>query len=292
LKVSLLHNESAGYSVKLDEIRNAIERKGHEILTVIEKHEDRDELLDPASELIVVAGGDGTIASAVRVMAPQPERLPLAILPIGTANNIATSLGIVGSLTELVGRWESARRVPLDAGLVSGSWGRKYFIEGVGCGLVPAGIQTVQASRADRHGDPPDKVERAQALFRETLEGLRPQPLSVAFDSTTLTGEFLLLEVLNVRSVGPNLVLSPDASPSDGYLTVVMASESDREELDDYLRRLPEAADARLHLPVHKARSVEIEGVETLHVDDRVTSLTGHTTLRAEVARGVLEVLV
>jgi diacylglycerol kinase family enzyme len=292
LRVSLLHNESAGYSVKLDEIRSAIERKGHEILTVIEKHEDRDELLDPRSELIVVAGGDGTIASAVRVMADQPEQPPLAILPIGTANNIATSLGIAGSLTELVGRWESARRVNLDAGLVSGSWGRKYFIEAVGCGLVPAGIQTVQASRADRHGDPPDKVERAQALFRETLERLRPQPLSIAFDGTTLTGEFLLLEVLNIRSVGPNLVLSPDASPSDGYLTVVVASENDREELDDYLRRVPGAADVRLHLPVHKARSVEIEGVDTLHVDDRVTTLTGHSTLRAEIAQGVLEVLV
>jgi len=292
VKISLLHNEKAGSSVTLNEIADAIERRGHDIIAVVERHDDQDELLDPASELIVVAGGDGTIASAARVLAEQQEPPPLAILPIGTANNIATSLRIVGSLTELVGRWDAARRMPLDIGVASGSWGRRYFVEAVGGGLVPAGIKTVQSRRADRHGEPPDKVERAQAVFRDALSALEPSRLSICMDGTTLTGDFLLVEVLNIKSVGPNLELCADANPSDGYFAVVVAAAGDRDLVDDYLRRLTESSEARLRLPVHRAREVTIQGLPVVHLDDRIIRLEDGGTVSAAIIESALEVLV
>src|SRR5690606_31973966 len=136
-------------------------------------------------------------------------------------------LGVAsGSLSELVGRWDAARRVPMDLGVVSGAWGRHYFVEAVGTGLVPAGIDAVQVRKADKRGDPQDKVARAQATFRKVLDGLEARPLTITFDGTTLSGDFVLVEVLNIRSVGPNLVLCPEASPSDGLFSVVVAAET------------------------------------------------------------------
>ncbi len=292
MKISLLHNEKAGSSITLNEIADAIERRGHDIIAVVERHDDQDELLDPASELIVVAGGDGTIASAARVLAGQKKPPPLAILPIGTANNIATSLRIVGSLTELVGRWDAARRMHLDIGIATGPWGHRPFVEGLGGGLIPAGIRTVQSRRADRDGDPPDKVERAQAVFREAFAALEPSRISVDMDGTTLTGDFLLVEVLNIKSVGPNLELCADANPSDGYFAVVVAAENDRSLVDDYLRHLTESSEARLRLPVHRARTVTIQGMPVMHLDDRVMKLDGGVAVSAAIIEGALDVLV
>jgi len=291
VKIALLYNEDAGYSVKLDEIRTAIERRDHEIVLALDKDDDSKALLDADADLVVVAGGDGTVAGAVRLMAGHP--LPLAIFPVGTANNIATSLGVAGgSLTELVGRWDAARRIRFDLGVVTGAWGRRYFVEAIGSGLVPAGIESVKASRADKRGDPPDKVARAQEQFSRVLETLKPRPLTVTFDGTTMTGDFLLVEVLNIRSVGPNLVLSPDASPSDGLFSVVIATETDRRELSDYLRRLTEGPEARLRLPVHRATNVDIEGADNLHLDDRVTRSDDIGPISVQIAPSALEVLV
>jgi diacylglycerol kinase family enzyme len=291
LKIALLYNEDAGYSVKVDEIRTAIERRDHEVVHAIDKDDDGTKLLESGADLFVVAGGDGTVASAVRMIAGHP--MPLAILPVGTANNIATSLGVGGgSLTELVGRWEAARRVPLDIGIVTGALGRRYFVEALGSGLVPTAIETIERRRIDEGGDPPDKVARAQETFRDVLDSLEPQPLVVTVDGTTLSGDFLLVEVLNIRSVGPNLVLCPDASPTDGFFSVVVAAETDREELGAYLRRVTEAGEARIRLPVHRARQVDIEGADNLHLDDRVTRSREIGPISAQVAAAALEVLV
>lgn len=291
MKIALLYNEDAGYSVKVDDIRTAIERRNHEIVYAIDKDDDGRGLLDAGADLIVVAGGDGTVAGAVRLMAGHP--MPLAILPVGTANNIATSLGVGGgSLTELVGRWDAARRVKFDLGVVTGAWGRRYFVEALGSGLIATGIETVERRREGKGDDPPDKVARAQDTFREVLATLEPQPLTVTFDGTTLSGDLLLVEVLNIRSVGPNLVLCPDASPSDGFFSVVIAAETDREALADYLQRVSETGEATLRLPVHRARQVDIQGAQNLHLDDRVTTADDIGPVSAQVAPSALEVLV
>src|SRR6185369_915874 len=90
------------------------------------------------SELIVIAGGDGTVQRVATELAWR--ELPLAILPLGTANNIATSLGIEGPTEALVAGWATARRSPLDLGVATGPWGTRRFIESVGGGLVSNGI--------------------------------------------------------------------------------------------------------------------------------------------------------
>jgi hypothetical protein len=82
-------------------------------------------VLDKRADLVAVAGGDGTVASVARRMVGRG--IPVAVLPMGTANNIARSLGLLKkSFEELVEGWRDARRVPLDVGIVCGPWGERY----------------------------------------------------------------------------------------------------------------------------------------------------------------------
>src|SRR4029079_17021998 len=67
--------------------------------------------------------------------------MPVAILPMGTANNIARSLGITGEALDVVRRLRRAPEKKLDIGVVNGPWGYKLFVEAVGFGLV-AGLMT------------------------------------------------------------------------------------------------------------------------------------------------------
>ena len=81
-----------------------------------------------------MAGGDGTVGKVARRLIG--SRTPLAILPMGTANNIANTLGITGrSLEQLIKGWNTARCINFDAGVAKGPWGSRCFIEGFGTGL-------------------------------------------------------------------------------------------------------------------------------------------------------------
>ena len=101
-----------------------------------------------------------------------------------------------------------------------------------------------------------------------------------------MSEDLLLLEVLNIPSIGPNLVFGPDANPSDGYFDVVMAQEYLRQELMTYLERRSEGRAVRLALPTRRVREVVIESCHELHIDDERVSTCelGEITIRIEPA--------
>jgi diacylglycerol kinase family enzyme len=292
MRVSLLWNPAAGDGVSLTRLRREIARAGHVLAHLAEPEDDLAPLAD--AELAVAAGGDGTVARLARTLA-QRGGGTLGILPCGTANNVAGQLGIAGSLPELVGRWSRARRVPLDVGVARGAWGERLFLEAVGSGLVSRGIATMDAA-SDAHAEDEsaaDALARARATFRDVLERLVPQPARLSVDGAPLDGHFLLVEVLNVRATGPNLVLAPEASPSDGYFTVVTASEEHRPALAEYLRRRSEDCTApHPELPARRAQRVDVEGWEELHLDDELRAGAEARRVSLRIRPGALRVLV
>jgi diacylglycerol kinase family enzyme len=286
--VSLLHNEEAGDGVSLDHIVRALERAGHEPVCVVENAADAHELLGVPTDLVVAAGGDGTVAIAARLLAG--ARIPLAILPLGTANNVANGFCTHGPIEELVERWRHGRRRALDLGVVGGSGERRHFVEAVGSGLIPNGIARMRARPPGDQTSSIDKLTIALRTFREILADAAPYPGTVVADGRRMTGSFLLIEVLNTRSVGPNIVLSPAADPSDGRLSVVVARAEDRAELDYCLAERLAGRDAGPPLHALHAARVELEGEVVLHVDDRLEPPC-RKPLVLEIDPGAVEVL-
>src|SRR5688572_17841396 len=109
MRICLYWNPGAGDERPLDEITRAIAAAGHDVVRVLHQKDDVAAVLDMNIDAVVAAGGDGTVARVGRALAG--NALPMAILPLGTANNIATSLGISGEAAELAKGWTLARRV-------------------------------------------------------------------------------------------------------------------------------------------------------------------------------------
>lgn len=290
MRIALIYNPGSGRRVSLASLRELIEREGHELVRVIEHSSDNAPLADSPAELVVAAGGDGTVARAVRAVSGRG--VPLTVLPLGTANNIAFTLGLDGPLERLVRSWHDAPARPLDTGVLSGATGARLFVEGLGGGLVE-GCLTSFRRRPLRGGEPPPwQLVRALRRYAQTLSRLRPRRWSWTIDGSPRTGECLLLEVMNTRAVGPNLELAPAASPSDGLLTVVIARESDRQALSAYIADRLAGRDARIELPSEPARCVDILDPQLLHLDDTLVHVPPGSTASIRVQAAAVTVLV
>lgn len=270
MKITLVHNPSAGGGQQTEDLVRLITDAGHDVRHAsAEKGWER--LLQDPADLVVAAGGDGTVCKVV--LAAADHGLPFAAIPIGTANNIAKTLGVLGDARELVETWSSSQRSeqPFDIGEVAAALGRERFVEGMGGGVVADLISRRDEVEADAIllGR---ETDRALHLFGEIAREAPVRHWRVVADGTDLSGDYITVEVLNIRVVGPNLPFAPQANPSDGLLDIVLVSEAERESLLAYAEdRLTLASGQLPALRFTQARAVEIvapAGVR-LHIDDR-----------------------
>ena len=271
MRLCLYWNANAGNAISLDELSALIVGAGHNLECVVERPADLPEVFEVPIDCVVAAGGDGTVGRAGSVLAG--GNIPLAILPLGTANNIASSLGISGSPAEAIAAWPHQRVVRIDVGVIQHD-GESRFLESVGAGLVVAGIRAGQASLS-KDDDPELNVDRARELYVDTIQHLQPSHYDITIDGTSIAGEYLLVEVLNIPSIGPGIRLSSEVSAADGLLSVVVATESDREMLAAYLQARQNGEPASAGLRSWRASRVEIKGLEEFHVDDEVREAHG-----------------
>jgi len=285
MRLCVYWNPRAGGGNSLDDLIATLRRAGH---TVVHTAEQASELAShlPDVDCVVAAGGDGAVARAARALAGQA--LPLAILPRGTANNIAISLRVSGDVATAAGRWHAARTVAVDVGVVSSEDPPAIFAESVGCGLatdcIDIGSQTLSKDDADVH------LEKARSLYLDVLENLAPRQYDITLDGETLSGEFLLVEALNTATIGPQLELSQAVNIADGWLSVVTVAANERDVLRDYLAALRSGEAPPPAFKAWPAKTVEIRGDDRMHVDDRVTG-TGGKPIRIAVRPAALNVL-
>jgi diacylglycerol kinase family enzyme len=217
--------------------------------------------------------------------------VPLTIIPLGTANNVATKLSLADRpLESLVAGWATASRCRFDIGVAAGRWGRVRFVESVGIGLladVIAEIDTGAAGYVNDLSNGQARIAAALDLLALHLKSCRALSVHLVVDGKDLSGEYLMVEVMNFGAAGPNLHLSPDAEAGDGLLDVVLVEDADREDL---LRRLPMAIDlpgCLRHLPVHQGREVTLVcDTAVMHVDDDLWRL-GSPDIGTEAAFSV-----
>jgi Diacylglycerol kinase catalytic domain len=123
-RVTLFHNLSAGDADhNKRELTRLIAAAGYQVAYFDAKKCDIPSILDKPADLIAVAGGDGTIRRVA--LAARSDGPPIAVLPLGTANNIANSLGIRSAMQELIDGWRDptlSKFHPID---VEAPWGQR-----------------------------------------------------------------------------------------------------------------------------------------------------------------------
>jgi diacylglycerol kinase (ATP) len=270
MKITLIHNPSAGGGQGVESLVQLMTDAGHEVIYRSRKQGWESALTKPA-DLVVAAGGDGTVRRVA--LAAASKGLPFAAFPIGTANNIAKSIGVLGDASELIESWSSSPRAeqPFDLGEVVAPWGSERFVEGFGGGLVADLINRAEEVAADATllGQ---ETDRALHLLAELVRDAPLHHWQINADGVDLSGDYFAFEVLNIRLIGPNLPLAPQAYPGDGLLDIVRLDETDREPLLAYLESRLHLASGQLpDLEVVRAREIEIAAPAGVrwHLDDR-----------------------
>jgi diacylglycerol kinase family enzyme len=285
VRVTLIHNPGAGrQSMTPGALKQLLAAHGHDVRYESAKEKGWKKALKKPADLVVVAGGDGTVARVTRRMVGRG--VPVALLPSGTANNIARSLGqLERPFEQLVRGWEGARRVKLDVGVAAGPWGERYFVEGVGAGLFASLLSRPAAGKVKKRKG---AVEAGLRRLRGAAARCEPQELAARLDGKDISGRYLLLEALNLRYVGPNLHLAHDSRPGDGELDIVLVTEKERARLLYYLEHWQDNPERLAVLPSLRGRRLELEwtGFE-LHIDDK---LKPKETARPKEIAGPVEV--
>lgn len=262
MRVVLLHNGSAGSEDHTDaQLTQLIRRAGHRVVSVAQNMEQLTAALQELDvDLVAVAGGDGTVGLTASELAGWG--VPLAILPLGTANNTARCLGLSTKLRRIVDSWKDSHPRRFDLALLSDGSVRDRFSEAAGWGLFPAVIAS--AKRMAKPGDPQRTIKRDRRLFQKTLAAKDPSTYRIEVDGKDLSGDYLLVEVANIKMIGPRLEISPNSDPSDSQLEVVVAGTSERMTIEELI----ETGHCATPLPAVRGAHVEICCSEGLHHRD------------------------
>jgi diacylglycerol kinase family enzyme len=289
-RIKLFHNPIAGDEEHTKkELLSLIKSNGFECTYVSVKEKDWKEFEEDL-DFIIVAGGDGTVRKITKALLSRTlleRNIPIALLPLGTANNIAKTLGINGDTKEIIKSWQTASVKKYDVGRIEGVPESNFFLESFGYGLFPYLIKEIE--KVDKRTE----MHTALELLHRIIVSYEPHFCRLKVDETDHSGKFLMAEIMNTRSMGPNLVLSPLADPGDGEFEVVLVPESQKDKFAAYVLSKIQGAEETYQFHTLKAKKVNINWEGThVHLDDKIAKIEKSAPVKIELKAGVLEFLV
>lgn len=164
-------------------------------------------------ELVIVAGGDGTINEVINGIAEKEYRPKLGIIPAGTTNDFARALNIPRDILEATDIIVQGQSKFLDIGSVND----QYFINIAGGGEL-----------TELTYDVPSKLKTALGQLAYYMKGIemlpfiKPVHAKIELDDKVIDEEIMLFLISNSNSVGGFEKLAPDARLDDGYFDVII----------------------------------------------------------------------
>jgi diacylglycerol kinase (ATP) len=249
------------------------------------------------TDFIIIAGGDGTVKEVVSVLLKKAQpvrRLPVAILPCGTANNIAESLNIKGELIDIIRSWSTPQTTAIDVGEIFDIEKEPgFFIESFGYGLFPYLMMEMKKQGKNDIADKDEKMKAAQQLMHDISHKYKPHYCELIIDGEDHSGEYLMAEVMNTRFIGPNLFLSPNGHPGDGTFEVVLIPGKDQEKFAAYIDSKLNNAELIFKFITIKAEDVHIKWKgRHVHIDDAQVTLKENTPVHVRIKKNALVFLI
>ena len=176
-------------------------------------------------DVIIAAGGDGTIYEVINGMAEKKHRPALGIIPCGTTNDFARAVGVPKSISRACKIIAAGNRKRIDLGRIN----HRYFINIAGGGSLTELTYEV-----------PSKLKTLIGQLAYYMKGLEKLPsLSPTHmrletrDGVVIDEEIMLFLIANSNSVGGFDRLAPQADISDGKLDCIVLKKAN---LPDIIR--------------------------------------------------------
>ena len=228
----IIYNPTSGREAmknNLVDILNILERAGYETsayATTPEPNSAKNEAERAAKagfNLIVAAGGDGTINEVVNGIAPLKHRPKLGIIPAGTTNDYARALKIpredpIGAAKVIA----KGQTVKMDIGEA----GKNWFVNIAAGGLLTELTYGVPSQVKSLFGYLAYLVKGA-----ELLPQIKPIKMHLEYDGGTYDGKASMFFLALTNSIGGFEQIVPDASLDDGQFTLIVVKTSNLIEI-------------------------------------------------------------
>jgi diacylglycerol kinase family enzyme len=296
-KAQLFHNPGAGNELyNKEELISLIEANGFECRYSSTKDKAWKDI-DKDIEFLIIAGGDGTVRDVTEILLDRKilsRTWPIGLLPLGTANNIAKTLKITGGTEQIIQSWHNPKIKKFDVGRIFKVSETKFFLESYGYGIFPFLMMKMKEKDKNETDTSEHRIGLALEELHEIALSYEPRYCKLNVDGTDHSGKFLLVEIMNTRSIGPNLLLDPLADPGDGELEVVMVPENHKKRFAAYIDDKLKGAEETYAFHTLKASdkiSINWDGTH-VHIDDEIIKLDDDQNVKIELKEGVLEFLV
>ena len=274
-RARLIYNPSSGQEImkkNVADVLDKLESFGYEasaFQTTIEPKSAQNEASRATLEgfdLIVAAGGDGTINEVVSGISPYSTRPKLAIIPAGTTNDFARALKILRNnplgAVDIIGKQQTLQ---VDVGLAKTSDKEKseYFINIAAGGALTELTYSVPSNMKTMFGYLAYLSKGAELLPRVKCERVR-----VTYDGQIFEGDISMFFVALTNSVGGFEKIAPDAKLDDGKFTLIMVKTDEFFSLMALLAMVANGSGKHLNdvnVEYIKASHIEIEPLENNH---------------------------
>ncbi len=225
-KALVILNPVSGQHNAADSERQIVNSlKNHGIQATIRHTEAETAVLDWISEeakqvdLILAAGGDGTVTEVVNAVIKTGLNLPVMIIPLGTANGMARLLGLLLSPAEVIDRALQAQPLRFDTGFVHGK--DYHFLIFCGAGYDADVIREADRQQKNQLG----LFAYILAAFRQ-LKKRRNQLIQLELDGHQQSVFAYGVIVFNASEfLVAGLPIGPQVNPHDGVLDIVILQD-------------------------------------------------------------------
>lgn len=227
LKTLVIANPQAGGAERLPALEKAIARLPDARLVETEEAGHAEELARRAAErgaeLVVAAGGDGTLNEVLNGLADHFGRVALGVLPVGTGNDFVRSIGVPSDLDEAVEVLVRRRRHRVDVARARVDGRRRYFLNMSVGGFSREVDELLDHDIKSRWG--------ALSYIRSAagaLPELAPHHAKIAISTAGVEGrehlevDAYVVVVANARYVASGIPAAPAARIDDGLLDLIV----------------------------------------------------------------------
>ncbi len=240
-------------------------------------------------DVVIGMGGDGTLGAVIGGIASSKvkgSKVCFGIIPAGTSNDIATSLGIPKDLKEACALIASGHTRDLDLGqITTKKWKKFYFFSVVAVGLTATIYPMVKEV-------PEGKLAGIKKAVSTFLKFEDKTKIFLTLDGESkIEVETLMVTIANTPLVGLKNLLAPEASLDDGMLDIAVYPGFSKAQLLSYMamtaeeRSIPDGSIQR-----YQARKIKIKTLPKLDVAAEGIIL-GKGSARIKVIPGGLRVI-
>ncbi|TYR79144.1 diacylglycerol kinase [Priestia megaterium] len=176
-------------------------------------------------DVVIAAGGDGTINEVVNGIAGQDYRPQLGIIPVGTTNDFARAINVPRTIDGAIDVIVNGVTKPIDLGCVTNEGKTHHFVNIAGGGRlteltyeVPSKLKTMLGQLA------------YYLKGMEMLPSIKPTSVEIEYDGKLFSGEIMMFLVSLTNSVGGFEKLAPDSSLDDGMFDLIILKKANLAE--------------------------------------------------------------